>query len=135
MAVAATTAPPAVEALDGLFAIMDAMSTSASAGDIDTLNAAGTTTVSTATDYAAALDAAAALAPAGTAPDIQALSDYWTLYVMGLGQIAETAPSYASLIDQTGALQSSDAASSLIAEQPATQQRVNDSYIAECTNG
>jgi hypothetical protein len=134
MAAAATAAPPAVEALDALFTTMDAMGAGASEGDLDTLHTAGTETVATATDYAATLEAAAALAPAGTAPDVETLSNYWTLYVLGLGQIAETATSYGSLIDQTSALQSSEAASALVTEQPAAQQRVNDSYIAECTN-
>lgn len=135
MAAAANAAPPAVEALDDLFTTMDAMGAGASEGDIDTLHAAGTRTVSTATDYAATLDEAAALASAGTAPDVETLADYWTLYVLGLGQIAETATSYGSLIDQTTALQSSEAASVLVTEQPSAQQRVNDSYIAECANG
>ncbi|WP_291379415.1 hypothetical protein [Demequina sp.] len=133
MAAAATVAPPAVEALESLFTTMDEMSAGSPEGAIDTLHAAGTETASAATDYAAALDEAATLAPAGTAPDVETLSDYWTLYVVGLGQIAETAPSYGSLVDQTSALQSSEEASALIAEQPAAQQRVNDSYIAECT--
>ncbi|MCB2412620.1 hypothetical protein LGT39_07150 [Demequina sp. TTPB684] len=133
MAAAATTAPPAVEALDSLFTTMDAMSAGATEGDLDALHTAGAETVATATEYAATLEEAAVLAPAGTTPDVETLADYWTLYVVGLGQIAETAPSYGSLVDQTSALQSSEVASSLITEQPAAQQRVNDSYLTECT--
>lgn len=133
MAAAAVAAPPAVTALDGLFTTVDTMSAGATEGDLDGLHAAGTETVSTATDYAATLNDAAALAPADTVPDLETLSDYWTLYVVGLGQIAETATSYGSMIDQTGALESSEVASALLTEQPAAQQRVNDSYIAECT--
>ena len=135
MAAAAAAAPAAVTALDGLFTTVDAMSAGATEGDLDGLHAAGTETVSTATDYAATLDDAATLAPAGTVPDLETLSGYWTLYVVGLGQIAETATSYGSMIDQNTALESSEAATTLVTEQPTAQQRVNDSYIAECANG
>jgi len=135
MAAAAVAAPPAVTALDGLFSTMDAMSAGSTEGDLDGLHAAGTETVSTATDYAAALNDAATLAPASTVPDLETLSGYWTLYVVGLGQIAETATSYGSMIDQTTALESSEQANALVTEQPSAQQRVNDSYISECTTG
>lgn len=135
MAAAASAAPPAVTALDGLFTTVDTMSAGSTEGDLDGLHAAGTEAVSTATDYAATLDDAATLAPAGTVPDLETLSGYWTLYVVGLGQIAETATSYGSMIDQTSALEASEAASALVTEQPSAQQRVNDSYIAECTTG
>jgi len=135
MAAATAAAPPAVTALDGLFTTVDAMSAGSTEGDLDGLHAAGTEAVSTATDYAATLSGAATLAPASTVPDLETLSGYWTLYVVGLGQIAETATSYGSMIDQTTALESSEEASALVTEQPSAQQRVNDSYIAECTNG
>ncbi len=135
MAAAAAAAPPAVQALDGLFTTVDAMSAGATEGDLDGLHAAGTETVSTATNYAATLNDAATLAPAGTVPDLETLSGYWTLYVTGLGQIAETATSYGSMIDQNAALESNEEASALVTEQPSAQQRVNDSYIAECANG
>jgi hypothetical protein len=134
MAAAATAAPPAVTALDGLFSTVDAMSAGSTDGELDGLHAAGTEAVSTATDYAATLTDAAALAPETTVPDLETLAGYWTLYVVGLGQIAETATSYGSMIDQTTALESSEAASALVAEQPTAQQRVNDSYISECTS-
>lgn len=132
MADAAAAAPPAVDALDNLFSTVDAMSASAE-DDLDTLHTAGTETVSTATAYADALDTAAELAPAGTVPDLETLSQYWTLYVAGLGQIAETATSYGSMVDQTSALQANETASALVTDQPSAQQNVNDSYIAECT--
>lgn len=135
MAAAAQAAPPAVQALDDLFTTIDAMSAGSSEGELDTLHSAGTETVETATAYAAALDEAATLAPAGTVPDLETLSQYWTLYVAGLGQIAETATSYGSMIDQTAALQANETAANLVAEQPVAQQNVNASYIAECTNG
>lgn len=135
MAAAAAAAPPAVDALDSLFSTVDAMSSSSTAADLDDLHAAGTDAVSAATDYIATLDGAAALAPADTVPDLQTLSDYWALYVVGLGQIAETATSYGSMIDQTTALVSTDKASALVTDQPAAQQRVNDSYVSECANG
>ena len=135
MAAAAVAAPPAVTALDALFTTVDAMSAESTEGALDGLHAAGTETVSTATDYAATLNDAAALAPAGTVPDLETLSGYWTLYVTGLGQIAETATSYGSMIDQTTALESNDEANALVTEPPSAQQRVNDSYISECTTG
>jgi hypothetical protein len=135
MAAAAAAAPPAVTALDSLFATVDAMSAGSTEGELDGLHAAGTEAVSTATDYAATLNDAATLAPAGTVPDLETLSGYWTLYVVGLGQIAETATSYGSMIDQTAALEASEEASALVTEQPSAQQRVNDAYIAECTTG
>ncbi len=135
MSAAAAAAPPAVAALDDLFTTVDNMSAGATEGDLDGLHAAGTEAVATATDYAATLNDAATVAPAGTVPDLETLSGYWTLYVAGLGQIAETATSYGSMIDQNLALESNEEASTLVAEQPAAQQRVNDSYIAECTNG
>jgi len=135
MAAAAVAAPPAVTALDSLLRTVDAMSAGSTEGDLDGLHAAGTETVSTATDYAAALNDAATLAPASTVPDLETLSSYWTLYVVGLGQIAETANSYGSMIDQTTALETSEKANALVTEQPAAQQRVNDSYVAECSTG
>lgn len=135
MAAAAAAAPPAVTALNDLFSTVDAMSAGATDGDLQNLNAVGSETVTTATAYAATLDDAAPLAPAGTVADLETLSGYWTLYVTGLGQIAETATSYGSMIDQNTALESNDEASALVTEQPAAQQRVNDSYIAECSNG
>lgn len=135
MAAAAAAAPPAVTALDALFTTMDAMSEGSTEGALDGLHAAGTETVSTATDYAATLNDAAAFAPADTVPDLETLSGYWTLYVTGLGQIAETATSYGSMIDQTAALESNDEANALVTEQPSAQQRVNDSYISECSTG
>lgn len=135
IAAAAETAPPAVQALDDLFSTIDQMSAGSTEGELETLHAAGTETVETATAYAAALDEAAALAPAGTVADLETLSQYWTLYVVGLGQIAETATSYGSMIDQTSALQSDETATNLVTEQPVAQQNVNDSYIAECTTG
>ncbi len=135
MAAAAAAAPPAVTALDDLFSTVDAMSAGSTEGDLDGLHAAGTETVSTATDYAATLNEAATVAPADTVPDLETLSGYWTLYVAGLGQIAETATSYGSMIDQTTALESSEEATALVTEQPTAQQRVNDSYISECASG
>jgi len=135
MAAAAAAAPPAVTALDGLFTTVDAMSTSATEGDLESLHTAGTEAVSAATAYAATLANAATLAPAGTVADLETLSDYWTLYVVGLGQVAETATSYGSMIDQNTALQSNAEASALVTDQPAAQQRVNASYVAECSRG
>jgi len=111
------------------------MSAGSTEGALDGLHAAGIETVSTATDYAATLNDAAAFAPAGTVPDLETLSGYWTLYVTGLGQIAETATSYGSMIDQTTALESNDEANALVTEQPSAQQRVNDSYVSECKTG
>ncbi len=67
-------------------------------------------------------------------PDLETLSQYWTLYVAGLGQIAETATSYGSLVDQTNALIQRDRPAALVTEQPAAQQNVNDAYIAECAS-
>ena len=134
MAAAAAAAPPAVDALDTLFTTVDAMSAGSTDVDLENLHAAGTETVSTATAYAATLDDAAALAPPETAANLETLSGYWTLYVTGLGQIAETATSYGSMIDQNAALESNEEASALVTEQPAAQQRVNDSYIAQCAN-
>ncbi len=135
MAVAAAAAPPAVDALDRLFGAMDSLSADSTAGDLDGLQAAGNDAISTSRDYAAALDHAATLAPAGTVPDLQTLSGYWTLYVEGLGQIAATATSYGSLIDQSTALESNERANTLVMDQPTAQQRVNDAYVAECSNG
>ena len=134
MASAATTGSPAVEALNALFDTIDTMGAGATEGDLDALHTVGTDAVSTASLYAAALTNASALAPAGSTADVDTLSDYWTLYVVGLGQIAETAPTYGSLIDQMDALQASDTAAALISDQPAAQQRVNDAYIAECSS-
>lgn len=135
MAAAAEAAPPAVQALEDLFTTIEAMSAGSTDVELETLHAAGTETVETATAYAAALDEAAALAPAGTVPDLETLAQYWTLYVAGLGQIAETATSYGSMIDQTAALEADETASNLVTQQPVAQRNVNDAYIAECTNG
>ena len=132
MAAAADTARPASAALDELFTTIDAMATSANAGDIDNLHTVGATAVESAQAYVDALGVAASLASPGVAPDVTALQQYWELYALGLGQVAQTAESYGSLVDQTQALASSEGATSLIAEQPKAQQRVNDAYVAEC---
>lgn len=132
MAAAAETAKPASSALDELFLTIEAMAASSSEGDIDKLHAVGTTAAETAQAYVDALALAASLASPGVAPDVTALQQYWELYALGLGQVAQTAESYGSLVDQTQALASSEGATALITEQPNAQQRVNDAYLAEC---
>jgi hypothetical protein len=132
MAAAADLAPAAATALDDLFTTIDEMAAGASEGDIDNLHAAGEATTTSTEAYAAALAAAAAMAPDALATDITTLVDYWNLYALGLGQIAQDAPTYGSLVDQTTALSTSEQASALIAEQPVAQDRVNTGYLAEC---
>ena len=72
------------------------------------------------------------MAPATLTADITTLQNYWTLYAVGLGQIAQDATSYGSLVDQTSALSTSDQAAALIKEQPAAQKRINAGYLSEC---
>lgn len=129
---AAAAAQPAATALDDLFAIIDSMATSASEGDIDALHTSGATSEAASQTYVEALDAAEGLAPEDIADDVAALSDYWTIYAVGMAQIAQNVPSYGKLVDQTQALATSDSASRLIEEQPGAQQRINDAYLAEC---
>lgn len=134
MSAAAELAKPAANALDTLFTTIDDMGAGTKAGDIDNLHKVGETTTSTSEAYAAALGTAAGMAPTTLTADITSLQSYWTLYAVGLGQIAQDAPNYGSLVDQTSALSSSDQAASLIKEQPAVQKRINAGYVAACTN-
>jgi|GEM_PF-1022213 len=133
MATAADLAPAAAEALDGLFTTMDAMAAGSTDGDIETLHTAGAATTSASTTYADALGTAASLAPESLAVDITTLQEYWNLYAAGLGQVATDASSYGKLVDETTALSTSEQASSLVANQPDAQQRINDGYLAECS--
>ena len=132
MAAAAKLAPPAAEALDTLFTTIDDMAGGSKEGDIANLQAVGDTTTTTSESYAAALGVAASMAPETLAADITSLQSYWTLYAVGLGQIAQGAANYGSLVDQTSALSSSEQAAALIQEQPAAQKRINAGYLAEC---
>lgn len=132
MAAAAKLAPPAADSLDTLFTTIDDMAGGSKEGDIDNLHAVGDATTTASEAYAAALGAAGAMAPETLAADITSLQDYWTLYAVGLGQIAQSAESYGSLADQTSALSTSEQAVALIQEQPAVQKRINDGYLAEC---
>ncbi len=133
MAAAAESAKPASTDLDTLFTTIEDMAAASSEGDIDNLHTVGTAAVASAQEYAAALGTAASLAQPAVAADITTLQQYWTLYALGLAQVAETAESYGSLVDQTQALSTSEEASALIEEQPAAQGRINDAYLAECT--
>jgi len=134
METAVALAPAAADALTSLYTTMDDMAAGSAEGDIDTLHTAGAATTDSSETYAAALGTAATLAPESLKADILALQEYWTLYAVGLGQIAESAPSYGNLVDQATALSTSSKASALVADQPATQQRINDGYLAECTS-
>lgn len=132
MAAAATLAPPAATALDTLFTTIDTMAAGSKDGDIANLHTVGDTTTTASEAYAAALGTAASMAPATMTADITSLQNYWTLYAVGLGQIAQGATSYGSLVDQTTALSTSDQAAALIKEQPAAQKRINSGYLTEC---
>ena len=134
MEAAVLLAPAAAEALNTLYTTMDSMAAGPAEGDIDTLHTVGAATTSSSETYAAALGTAADLAPDTLKADISALQEYWTLYAVGLGQIAESAPTYGNLVDQATALSTSSKAIALVADQPATQQRINDGYLAECTS-
>lgn len=135
MQAAATAAAPAAEALDGLFTTIDEFASSATAVEIEALNQAGTDTVTKSQAYADALGTAAELSEdANLSADITTLQRYWLLYAIGLGQVAEGADSYGDLIDQSQALTTSDEASELVEQQPIVQGRINDGYLAECTN-
>jgi hypothetical protein len=132
MAAAAALAPPAVTALDTLFTAVDTMAAGSKDGDIANLHTVGDTTTAASEAYAAALGTAASMAPATMTADITSLQNYWTLYAIGLGQIAQGATSYGSLVDQTTALSTSAQASAIINEQPAAQKRINAGYLTEC---
>ncbi len=132
MAEAAKLAHPAADALDTLFTTIDDMAAGSKDGDIANLHTVGDMTTTTSDAYAAALGTAAGLAPDTLGADITSLQNYWTLYAVGLGQIAQDAASYGSLADQTTALSTSEQAASLIQELPAAQERVNAGYLAEC---
>ncbi len=132
MAGAAQLAPPAADALDSLFTTIDDMAAGSKDGDIANLHTVGDTTTSTSEAYAAALGTAAGVAPDTLTADITTLQNYWTLYAVGLGQIAQGAATYGSLADQYSALSTSEQASSLIQELPAAQERVNAGYAAVC---
>lgn len=132
MASAATLAAPAADALDNLFTTIDDMAAGSKDGDIASLHTVGDATTSTSEAYAAALGTAASMAPTTMTADITSLQNYWTLYAVGLGQIAKDATSYGSLVDQTTALSTSDQAAALIQEQPAAQKRINAGYLTEC---
>lgn len=132
MQAAAKAAPPAAEALDTLFTTIEGMAQGASDGDIDALHAAGAASEEASAAYIDTLDAAQELAEGTLADDLGVLSDYWTLYAIGMAQIAADVTSYGKLIDQTQALASADTTSAVVAEQPAAQKRINDAYLAEC---
>jgi len=132
MQAAAKAAPPAAEALDSLFSTIEGMAQGSSDGDIDTLHTAGAASEEASTAYIAALDAAQELAEGSLANDLGTLSDYWTLYAVGMAQIATNVNSYGKLIDQTQALSTAETTSAVVAEQPAAQKRINDAYLAEC---
>lgn len=132
MAAAATLAPPAADALDTLFTTIDGMAAGSKEGDIDTLHTVGDTTTKTSEAYAAALGTAGTMAPATLTADLTSLQNYWTLYAVGLGQIAQSATTYGNLVDQTSALTASEQAAGLIKEQPAAQKRINAGYLKEC---
>jgi len=132
MAAAAKLAPPAADALNALFTTIDDMAGGSKEGDIANLQAVGDTTTTTSEAYAAALGTAASMAPETLAADVTSLQGYWALYAVGLGQIAQEAPNYGNLVDQTSALSSSEQAAALIQEQPAAQKRINAGYLAEC---
>ena len=132
MAAAVKLAPPAADALDTLFTTIDDMALGSKDGDIANLHTVGETTTTTSEAYAAALGTAATMAPGTLATDITSLQSYWTLYAVGLGQIAQDSATYGSLVDQTSALSSSDQAVALIQEQPAAQKRINTAYVTEC---
>lgn len=132
MAAAATFAPPAATALDTLFTTIDTMAAGSKDGDIANLHTVAGTATTASEAYAAALGTAASMAPATMTADITSLQNYWTLYAVGLGQIAQGATSYGNLVDQTTALSTSAQATALIAEQPAAQKRINSGYLTEC---
>lgn len=132
MAAAAELAKPAVSALDTLFTTIDDMAAGSKEGDIDNLHTVGDATVTSSQAYADALGAAATMAPETLTSDITSLQSYWTLYAVGLGQIAQDAPSYGTLIDETTALTTSEQAIGLVNDQPAVQKRINAGYLTEC---
>lgn len=132
MQAAAKAAPAAAEALDTLFTTIEGMAQGASEGDIDNLHTAGASSEEASTAYIATLDAAQQLAEGSVADDLGTLSDYWTLYAVGMAQIAVNVNSYGKLIDQTQALATAETTSAVVAEQPAAQKRINDAYLAQC---
>ena len=132
MTSAAELAKPAATGLDTLFTTIDDMAAGSKEGDIANLHTVGETSTAASEAYAAALGTAASMAPTTLSADITALQEYWTLYAVGLGQIAQDAPNYGNLVDQTAALSGSEQASALIQEQPSVQKRINAGYLAEC---
>jgi len=132
MQAAATAAQPAATTLNDLFSIIDSMASGSTEGDIDALHTAGANAEAASTTYIDALETAQSLAPDSIADDLSTLSDYWTLYAVGMAQIAQNVPSYGKLIDQTQALSTADTTSALIEQQPEAQSRINDGYLAEC---
>jgi hypothetical protein len=132
MAAAAALAPPAATALDTLFATIDTMAAGSKDGDIANLHTVGGAATTASQAYSASLGTAASVAPATMTADITSLQNYWTLYAVGIGQIAQGATSYGSLVDQTTALSTSAQASALIKDQPAAQKRINAGYLTEC---
>jgi hypothetical protein len=132
MAAAAALAPPAATALDALFSTIDTMAAGAKEGDISSLHTAGGAATTASQAYAAALGTAASMAPTTLTTDITSLQNYWTLYAVGVGQIAQGATSYGNLVDQTTALSTSAQAAALIKEQPAAQKRINAGYLTAC---
>ncbi|NTV38849.1 MAG: hypothetical protein HGA51_02680 [Demequinaceae bacterium] len=133
MAAAAELGKPAATALDTLFTTIDDMAAGSKDGDIANLHTVGEATTTTSEAYAEALGAAATMAPdESLTTDITSLQSYWTLYAVGLGQIAQEATNYGNLVDQTSALSTSEQAVALIQEQPEVQKRINAGYLAEC---
>lgn len=132
MAAAVALAPPAATALDTLLTTIDAMAAGSKDGDIANLHTVGGTATTASEAYAAALGTAASVAPATMTADITSLQNFWKLYAVGVGQIAQGAASYGSLVDQATALSTSAQAAALIKEQPAAQKRINAGYLTEC---
>lgn len=134
MQAAADAAAPAATSLDGLFDEIDTLATTAtSSTDLTTLQGKGKDTVQTSQAYVTTLANAEELAPENLKADLDSLQQYWTLYVVGLATIASDTADYGDFVDQSSALQNSDAAAALIQSQPDAQQRINDGYLAECS--
>lgn len=134
MAIATASAVTAGSALAGLYDEMANDEILSPGADLTALNAAGENVVAYGNGYLAALAQVRTFADATLYEDLDAISDYWSVYAVALGQVAADAPDYSTFVDQARPLIESTDTTDMRTAQIAATDDVNRAYATACSD-
>lgn len=133
MAIATESASAAGGALAGLYDEMESDEILSPGADLSALNQAGENVVAYGNAYIAAVSQVRGFADATLYEDLDAISDYWSVYAVALGEVAAEAPDYSTFVDQARPLVESTDTTDMRTAQIAATDNVNRVYKTACS--